>query len=408
MLDEPFLKVTPKDKAKLMVDTSSLTVVEALNLSSVSSLGSPDNRRDQETQCDCPNLAPLDEVGPRQQFRRTNSLLHDLREEAEENGISATELMGYLLHKENYISNRKTADVGLKLFNKSLVDKEMSVDKGLYILSSYNIGRTGYTNLRRDLNEHVTLPAHYKLMEKKNSITPELKPYSIDDNEGITASLKESCSIHVKRLIEAHPEIQPGQYRVLCKDGLDGSGRHSIYHQKGPAQTYSMILYMWILLEVIKEAGSSGESSSGEGSSQASGLTVWKESAANSPEAAVPLFLVKGKEDRELLKSIIPPIEAEKTALSTTGIEINISGASYHFRFEFNLTMVDGKMVKLLTGRGGAYCILCPASRDECHNLDRIDEGFPIGEVSNEDLRKLYQDLQDEGEIKPKPGDYAE
>ena len=120
-----------------------------------------------------------------------------------------------------------------------------------------------------------------------------------------------------------------------------------------------------------------------------------KENASNSPEAAVPLFLIKGKEDRELLESVIPLIEEEKTALSTSGIEVSISGRTYHFLFEFSLTMVDGKMIKLLTGRGGAYCILCPASREESHNLERIDEGFQIGEVSNEDLRNIFKDLED-------------
>lgn len=68
--------------------------------------------------------------------------------------------------------------------------------------------------------------------------------------------------------------------------------------------------------------------------------------------------------------------------------------------------MVDGKMIKLLTGRGGAYCVLCPASRDESHNLQRIEEGFQIGEVSNEVLRNLFQDIQEEGRVKTKPGDY--
>ena len=99
-------------------------------------------------------------------------------------------------------------------------------------------------------------------MEKKCSVTQELHPYSHGDDEGITASLKESCTIHMKRLIEAHPEIEPGEYRLVCKDGLDGSGRHSIYHQKGQTETYNMILYMWILLEVIRGVGSSAESSS--------------------------------------------------------------------------------------------------------------------------------------------------
>ena len=92
--------------------------------------------------------------------------------------------------------------------------------------------------------------------------------------------------------------------------------------------------------------------------------------------------------------------------MSTNGIEVSVSGNTFHFLFEFNLTMVDGKMIKLLTGRGGAYCVLCPASREESHNLERIEEGFQIGEVNNEALRNLFQDLQEEGQVKSKPADY--
>ena len=148
-------------------------------------------------------------MGPRQQFRRTSTILEELREEAEKNGVSPTQLLGFLLHKENYVSNRKTADAGMRLFTGSSIVNEMSEDKGLYFLSSYNLGRTGYTNLRRDLQEHVK-PAHYKLMEKKHSITPELSHYSVGDYEGVTAHLKQSCITHVTRLIEANPEIEPG------------------------------------------------------------------------------------------------------------------------------------------------------------------------------------------------------
>ena len=84
-----------------------------------------------------------------------------------------------------------------------------------------------------------------------------------------------------------------------------------------------------------------------------------KERAADSPEAAVPLLLVKGKEDKELLESIIPAVEDEKAALSITAVELHHSGKSYHFRFDFNLTMVDVKMIKLLTERGPDPTVSC-------------------------------------------------
>ena len=239
-----------------MLDTSSVTVVEAMNLTTLSEGGQAD-----VPDLDHPRLLPLDEVGPRQQFRRTGVILQELRVEAEENGVSPTQLLGFLLHKDNYVSDRKFADVGMRLFRESSVANELSENKGLHFLSSYNLGRTAYTNLRRDLKEHVILPAHYKLMEKKRCIVPKLSPQRVGDYEGVTASLKQSCTNHKARLIVVHPDIPQGYYKVICKDGLDGSGRHAVYHQTGQTQTYNMILYMWTPLEIIKEDGTSAGTS---------------------------------------------------------------------------------------------------------------------------------------------------
>ena len=38
------------------------------------------------------------------------------------------------------------------------------------MLSSYMLGRTGYTNLTQELKTKVDLPAHYRLMQHKNSV----------------------------------------------------------------------------------------------------------------------------------------------------------------------------------------------------------------------------------------------
>ena len=43
---------------------------------------------------------------------------------------------------------------------------------------------------------------------------------------------------------------------------------------------------------------------------------------------------------------------------------------------EFHRTMNDGKMQKLLVGRGGAFCILCACTDDDAVQEDKIEEGF--------------------------------
>ena len=98
------------------------------------------------------------------------------------------------------------------------------------MLSQYKLGRTSYTSLRQDLKLKVELPAHYKLMQHKNAIMPCIAPLS--DVPGVCRSLQESVMIHFKRLNKLL-QLQPGTYLVKAKEGLDGSGRHSVYNQQG-------------------------------------------------------------------------------------------------------------------------------------------------------------------------------
>ncbi|KAL5516336.1 hypothetical protein EMCRGX_G001630 [Ephydatia muelleri] len=63
-------------------------------------------------------IAPLDALSPRHSKRRTDTLFALLKKEAEVQKITTTQLLGYMLHRENYIHDRAVASVGLKLFHK--------------------------------------------------------------------------------------------------------------------------------------------------------------------------------------------------------------------------------------------------------------------------------------------------
>ena len=47
-------------------------------------------------------ITPLDELSPRHTKRITDALFSLLKEEAEEQKITTTQLLGFLLHRENY------------------------------------------------------------------------------------------------------------------------------------------------------------------------------------------------------------------------------------------------------------------------------------------------------------------
>ena len=185
-------------------------------------------------------LSPLDELSQRHARRRTDAILtHDQsKEEAEKQTITVTQFLGYLLYRVNYTHDKAVVKVGKKLFDQESVDREVTLDEALYMLSTYRLGRSAYTSLRHDLIQKVDLPAHYKLMQHKNMIMPSVSsPIGVT---GVSENLCESVRIHFQRLIGILG-LQPGTYRMSAREGLDGSGRHD---QKGNVDTHNMILWM--------------------------------------------------------------------------------------------------------------------------------------------------------------------
>eukprot|EP00731_Ephydatia_muelleri_P028943 Em0020g587a len=369
--------------------------------------GSSDDGNDVQEEESTSKITPLDELSPRHTKRRTDALFSLLKEEAEEQKITTTQLLGFLLHRENYIHDRAVAAIGLKLFHKETITREISLDEGLFMLSTYKLGRTGYSSLRQELKSRVELPPHYRLMQHKDTIMPKIG--SLDPLPGVSISVKESVQLHFRRLIQ-QLGLQPGKYTMTVKEGLDGSGRHSVYDQKGNVQTHNMIVWMWVALEVYKDVPVvNADPSLPSTSTSANGRDkIWNEPSPSSPDAARPILLVLGKEDKDLLHKIVPPVDAEMKELQSSGVKLFDAEREFYLMLEFHRTMNDGKMQKLLLGRGGAFCILCAYSDEDAVQEDNIKEGFEIGNVDIEALHALYDDLAVDGEVQCNRGDYSE
>eukprot|EP00731_Ephydatia_muelleri_P038371 Em0736g1a len=70
-------------------------------------------------------------------------------------------------------------------------------------------------------------------------------------------------------------------------------------------------------------------------SSTGSSEIVWKEGAPSSPEAARPILLAVGKEDKDLLNMLIPPVDAEICSLQSKGVKVVVSDQEYSLGIEF-------------------------------------------------------------------------
>ena len=126
-----------------------------------------------------------------------------------------------------------------------------------------------------------------------------------------------------------------------------------------------MILWMWVSLEVSKDLDQDQPSTSQSN-------VIWTEGTPNSPDAARPILITLGKEDSDLLNKIVPPVDGEIELLHRYGVTADDNGKVYELKIQFLCSMNDGKMQKLLVGRGGAICILCSFTKEDAVYVDQI------------------------------------
>ena len=119
----------------------------------------------------------------------------------------------------------------------------------------------------------------------------------------------------------------------------------------------------------------------------------------------MPILIAMGKENKDLLNKIVPPLDAEIAQLNSAGVTILEKEKSV----EFVRTMNDNsKMQKLLVGRGGAFYILCVYTEEDAVDPDEIIEGFEIGYMNICTLNALYENLEVDGQDKRRKADYVE
>ena len=181
--------------------------------------------------------------------------------------------------------------------------------------------------------QKVDLPAHYRLMQHKNMIIPSVRsPIGVS---GVSVNLCESVRIYFQRFI-GMLGLQPGTYRMSAKEGLDGSGRHAIYDQKGNVETHNMILWMWVPLEVSKDLDEDQPSTSMSQSN-----VIWTE---GTPNCCSTILITLGKEDTDLLNKIVPPVDVEIELLYKSGVTVDENGIVYELKIQFLCSMNNGKM----------------------------------------------------------------
>ena len=230
------------------------------------------------------------------------------------------------------------------------------------------------------------------LQEKQNKITSKLI-HQEDHIIGVKYNYKEAIEIGIKRTLlladDTHLPPSGSTLKVKIKDGVDGSGPHAIYHQLNNVNTHNMILYMFCILDIIDVQTKS---------------PIFTEQHPNSPNAMRPLFILMGKET-------LPNLDDVKIAFNQRGLNLEfvleVRSRIYNIEIDAFMTMIDGKMRCLLSGLGGAYCVLCLITLKTACGRDGDYTSFLTITRSAEKNRALWDKLVDEDNcIKKRKNDY--
>ncbi|XP_004483230.2 V(D)J recombination-activating protein 1 [Dasypus novemcinctus] len=148
-----------------------------------------------------------------------------------------------------------------------------------------------------------------------------------------------------------------GPFTVVVKESCDGMGDVSEKHGSGPAVPEKAVRFSFTIMKITLAQGSQN-------------VKVFEEVKPNSELCCKPLCLMLADEsDHETLTAILSPLIAEREAMKSSELMLEMGGIPRNFKFIFRGTGYDEKLVREVEGleaSGSVYiCTLCDATRLE-------------------------------------------
>ena len=118
--------------------------------------------------------------------------------------------------------------------------------------------------------------------------------------------------------------------------------------------------------------------------------------------------MIREKEsDDELLQFVIKETDNARNDLNRNGVIIQVGdGEEVHVSCMIKDTMKDLKFKKMISGLGGAACILCKSKVQDWTDINKLKDGFKINRFAA-DTRDIFQSvIDDNGNICIRPHDF--
>ena len=154
---------------------------------------------------------------------------------AEEEGVTVTELLGYLLHLDNWNEgDRVTASAGWRLFTgeKLLPTKPtVSLEEATWIIERSGMSQVVWQDVRLKVLDRIWLPPVMKVRTENKLHRPALSQYRHGVKAPLQQCLKLTLDERLQLLDLSELDVENMQVFFEFTWGLDGSGDHQDYHQ---------------------------------------------------------------------------------------------------------------------------------------------------------------------------------
>ena len=320
---------------------------------------------------------PLHEVGDRQQRRRLSTFVQDTTSRAAEENTSPLKLYAYGL-KTKYLDNKQVAEVGKQIFeDQKLSVSHVPLQTALAIFESGRMTKRIYIEIRHLFKTAGVdvLPTYGELDKYRKQFRPQVLDLS-DGYVGVRFDYAEASKLTATRLFDSInlPLLQHlNEVHITLHDGLDGSGGHSVFNQRGSSETHNIIMYMF-RVENLKTSDDT---------------VIYENPSHASSSSCRPIMLLMGKESSQNCR-IVAELQKERKGHEFV---IHHCDKSIQVKVDATMSMVDGKLHSLLSGCGGAFCCLCTNSQAECNDIERIKAGFLIDRTLDQTLEICEKNL---------------
>ena len=350
-----------------------------------------------------PNLKkPFHKLTNRSKRTRTDEINNLLKEfVANENdqfpdtNLTITNVLGYLLYKNNYVHDKEMATIGTKIYTNTLEPKHFTRTEAVTVMLDLDLSKVQCKVFKSYLkSKGVSFPGTTVLLEERKLLKPEIQPLErFEQNPhptlpGVAVPYDKLVKMTTGSIIDLVTEQDPNlldQYtnlKAVYKDGADGSGSQAVMKSSA----------MFNMAENIYQHAIAPLRMEGTNRITGDIDVIWRNSAPNSPFSCRPYMLIRRPEgqcekyDFEYTESCIKRLEEEPSAI----VSMRNPGAAKQVEHKIMDSMKDLKLKKSLSGCGGAPCILCNYREKDWKDEEQIMNGFAITRTA-ELIQSVYE-----------------